>query len=279
MGNDYNTIDVNVCVNTKTGRDEGMIKALLFDLGGTLHTVKRTEESKILFCRHLHELLASHGIKTGLSPEELGDLLAVNSELYKHYSEETKRELPQPEIWSRWYLKELNIEPQRFAPFAEELSFLYDRERVINTPRPFLKETIETLHGMGIRMGIISNIISTTLVPLVLTEYGIAEYMECSIMSSVTGIRKPDPRIFEIAMEQMKITAAEMGYVGDTISRDVLGSRNAGLGLCVRIDNPSIAHRDAAFQGPDAPKADYVIKELNELPGIIQAVNGKAREE
>ena len=52
-----------------------MIKALLFDLGGTLHTVKRTEESKILFCRHLHELLASHGIKTDLSPEELGDLL------------------------------------------------------------------------------------------------------------------------------------------------------------------------------------------------------------
>ena len=73
----------------------------------------------------------------------------------------------------------------------------------------------------------------------------------------------------------MGVTAAETGYVGDTISRDVLGSRNAGLGLCVRIENPSIAHRDAAFRGPDAPHADYVIRELGELPGILAAVNGR----
>ena len=76
-------------------------------------------------------------------------------------------------------------------------------------------------------------------------------------------------------MDEMHAVPAETGYVGDTISRDVLGSRNAGLGLCVRIDNPSIAHRDAAFQGPDAPKADYVIKELDELPSILSEINGK----
>ena len=62
--------------------------------------------------------------------------------------------------------------------------------------------------------------------------------------------------------------------MGDTISRDVLGSRNAGLGLCVRIENPSIAHRDAAFQGPDAPRADYVIRELPELIPILSKING-----
>ena len=76
-------------------------------------------------------------------------------------------------------------------------------------------------------------------------------------------------------MRQMGTCAAETGYVGDTISRDVLGSRNAGLGLVIRIDNPLIAHRDAAFQGPDAPKADYVIKELDELPSILSEINGK----
>ena len=56
--------------------------------------------------------------------------------------------------------------------------------------------------------------------------------------------------------------------------RSALTPANAGLGLVIRIDNPAIAHRDAAFQGPDAPKADYVIRELNELLPILAKVNG-----
>ena len=252
-----------------------MIKALLFDLGGTLHTVQHSQESRRHFCVHLLGLLKEHGIVLDTEPETLDRLLAVNGEAYKHYSEQTLKELPQSEIWSRWYLKEFGLTPEALEPFAEELSFWYDRERVVNIPRPHLKETLSRLHDMGIRMGIISNIISTTLVPCVLKEYGIDDLMECVVMSSATGIRKPDARIFEEAMRQMGTCAAETGYVGDTISRDVLGSRNAGLGLVIRIDNPLIAHRDAAFQGPDAPKADYVIKELDELPSILSEINGK----
>ena len=224
--------------------ERGMIKTLMFDLGGTLHTVKRTPASRLRFCAHLIDILGRHGIPVTLSPQELDVMLAVNGD------------------------------EARLAPFAEEMSFLYDQERMENIPRPQLRETIEALHGMGIRLGVISNIISTTLVPYALKEYGIDRYMECVVMSSVTGIRKPDPRIFEIAMDEMHAVPAETGYVGDTISRDVLGSRNAGLGLCVRIDNPSIAHRDAAFQGPDAPKADYVIHELPELVPILSGING-----
>ncbi len=253
-----------------------MIRALLFDLGGTLHAVRHTADSRLNYCAHLLRILEEHGIVLDTDPEKLDALLAVNTEEYKHYSERTRRELPQPEIWSRWYLREFDVPEEQLAPFAEEMSFYYDRERLINTPRPRLKETMEELHAMGIRLGVISNIISTTLVPFVLKEYGIDGLMECTVMSSSTGIRKPDPRIFDIAMAEMGLTAAETGYVGDTISRDVLGARNAGLGLNVRIDNPSIAHRDAAFQGPDAPKADFVIHELYELPEIIRKVNGLA---
>jgi putative hydrolase of the HAD superfamily len=108
----------------------------------------------------------------------------------------------------------------------------------------------------------------------VLQEFGLRKFFPSIVESAVVGIRKPDPRIFEIAMNQMHAAATETGYVGDTISRDVLGSRNAGLGLCVRIDNPAIAHRDAAFQGPDAPRADYVIHELPELVPILSGING-----
>ena len=250
------------------------ITTLLFDLGGTLHTVKRTEEARLRFCSHLLQMLKDHGIAVSVDLESVDKMLTVNGEVYKHFGEQTLMELPQSVIWSQYYLKELHIDAQRLAPFAEELSFFYDQERMENIPRPQLRETMEALHGMGIRLGVVSNIISTTLVPYALKQYGIDQYMECVIMSSSVGIRKPDPRIFEVALKELNVTAAETGYVGDTISRDVLGARNAGLGLCVRIDNPAIAHRDAAFQGPDAPKADYVIHELPELIPILSGING-----
>ena len=76
-----------------------------------------------------------------------GHTVAVNGEEYKHWSEKSLRELPQPEIWSRWYLREFGLAPETLAPFAEELSFYYDRERVVNTPRPRLRETLLTKLG------------------------------------------------------------------------------------------------------------------------------------
>lgn len=251
-----------------------MITTVLFDLGGTLHDVRGTEESRLRFAAHLIRRLGQYGIVLDTTPEELNRQLRANAEAYKQRGERELTELAQDVIWSDWYLKEYGIGRERLAPIAEELSFLYDYERVENMRKPLLKETIEALHGMGIRMGVVSNIISTSLVPHVLNEYGIAQYMETVVMSSSAGIRKPDPRIFEIAMKNMGVTAAETGYVGDTISRDVLGARNARMGLVVRIENPSIAHRDAKFRGADAPQADFVIREFCELPDVIRRANG-----
>lgn len=250
-----------------------MISTLLFDLGGTLHDVHGTPESRRRFAEHLIRRLGQYGILLDTDPDTLAALLRKNAEAYKQRGERDYTELEQPVIWNEWYLKDFAIGEERLAPIAEELSFLYDYERVENMRKTRLKETIEALHELGIRMGIVSNIISTSLVPHVLNEYGIADYMECIVMSSGTGIRKPDPRIFTIAMEQLGVTPEETGYVGDTISRDVLGARNANLGLVIQINNPSIAHRDVNFRGADAPKPDYRIQELYEIPDIIRRIN------
>ena len=250
-----------------------MISTLLFDLGGTLHDVRGTQESRLRFAEHLIRRLDQYGIRLDTDAESLAAVLRTNAETYKHRGELDHTELSQPEIWNDWYLKDYSIGRERLEEIAEELSFLYDYERVENMRKKNLRETIETLHDMGIRLGIVSNIISTSLVPHVLNEYGISKYMECIVMSSSTGIRKPDPRIFEIALQEMGVSPEETGYVGDTISRDVLGSRNAHLALSIQIENPSIAHRDTAFHGADAPKPDYLIRELDEIPEIIRRIN------
>lgn len=247
-----------------------MLKAVLFDIGGTLHTVTNNETLRRAFARRLIDRLTVYDIYLDTTPESLAQTLHENAEAYKHWSEKSLVELPQAQVWNEYYLKEFHIGEERLAPIAEELSFLYDYERVCNKRRPYVKETMQALSEMGLRLGIISNIISTSLVPHILREYGIHNYMECIILSSEAGCRKPDARIFEIALEQLGLRADEMAYVGDTLSRDVIGARNANLGMVIQIRNPVVAHRDAHLDA-DAHKPDHLIDNLNEIPDLIRA--------
>lgn len=47
--------------------------------------------------------------------------------------------------------------------------------------------------------------------------------------SHLVGIEKPDPRIFQIALDALGVTAERSLYVGDTVRFDVIGARAAGL--------------------------------------------------
>ena len=249
-----------------------MIKAVLFDLGGTLHTNDSPPGRDLWFAKRLIDRLADYGIRLETSPEELAARLPVNSEEYKHLSEQTMRELPSAEIWNDFFLKEYAIGRERLEPIAEELSFLYDYERPLVMRRPHLKETMVTLHGMGLRLGMISNIISRSVVQHFLEEYDIAQYMDCVITSAATGIRKPSPEIFRVAERQLGLLPEELAYVGDTISRDVRGTRNAGWHTMIRVHAPQTAHRDIGLENAGF-EPDYRITDLAEIPAIIEKEN------
>ena len=249
-----------------------MIKAVLFDLGGTMHTSDSPAGWDIRYAARLLERLADYGISLELSPDALALMLKTTCEDYKRHSEQTLRELPADEIWSKYYLQGLGVSREALEPIAEELSFRYDYDRTRILRRPHLKQTEDTLRDMGIRMGVISNIISTSVVPHFLAEYGIEEAMECVVLSSVTGIRKPAPEIFRVAERAMNLKPEELAYVGDTLSRDVRGVRNAGWRCMIQIRNPSIAHRDRGLEHSGLVP-DYLIDDLAEIPAIIQKEN------
>lgn len=249
-----------------------MIRAVLYDVGGTLHRVHASPELAVQFSQQLLDRLEAAGIQISASAPALAALLRENAETYKHWSEQSQIELPASRIWNEFYLREFQIGEERLAPLVEELSVLYDAVRVRNEPRPHMRETICAIHEMGLIQGIISNIISTTFVPQLLEDYGIADMMSCVVLSSTAGVRKPSASIFQKAAEACGVPCSEMAYVGDTLSRDVLGCRNAGVALSIQIRNPSIAHRDTAFVGTGlAP--DVRIDDLSEIPAIIRAFN------
>jgi putative hydrolase of the HAD superfamily len=251
-----------------------VIKAVLFDAGGVLHTSSPDEAQERYFVRETLSTLAKQGQKIDAPPEEFIEKLKTRAKEYKRWSEKSLRELPGAEIWTSFFLKDFNPDPEKVAGCAEYLCYLYDGKKSKITPRPRLAETVETLRRMGMRQGIISNIISKTFVPECLRNYGIESFMECVIMSSVVGSRKPGPEIFKAATEALGLGAGECAFVGDRLSRDVIGAKNAGFGCMIQIRYESSITKDRAFEASGC-RPDFTIDDLAEIPPIIRGLKGE----
>ena len=212
------------------------------------------------------EVVVHHGGVCIAAIDEQDNILLVKQFRYPYGQELI--ELPPDVIWQKFFLKDFDIPTEKLAGLGEELCYMFDRYRKHIVKREGLKETLEALRQRGYRLGVISNIMSTTFVPRILEEHGIAQYFETITMSSVCGIRKPRPEIFEIALNEMRIGKEQAAYVGDTISRDVRGVRNAGWPLMIQIDNPRIYHKDEKYRGmgyePDV--------KIGSLPEVVTAV-------
>src|SRR5207245_2734772 len=80
-----------------------------------------------------------------------------------------------------------------------------------------------------------------------LDEAGRAPHLEFVIDSSVVGVAKPDPRIFELGLRAARTKPAETVYIGDSYFVDVVGARRAGLGAVLFDPARLWGERDCAI--------------------------------
>jgi putative hydrolase of the HAD superfamily len=83
------------------------------------------------------------------------------------------------------------------------------------------------LRARGLRLAVVSN--SDGRAEAHLVEGGVREGIEFVVDSQLVGIEKPDPRIFEIALDRMSVRADRALYVGDIRSVDEAGAQAAGM--------------------------------------------------
>lgn len=88
-------------------------------------------------------------------------------------------------------------------------------------------EVLQDLQGRGFQLGIISNFDSRLLA--VLQSLGLDPFFASVTISTQTGAAKPDRQVFQTALEQAQISAAEALHVGDSFSMDYQGAKRAGL--------------------------------------------------
>lgn len=249
-----------------------MLNTVLFDMGGTLEDVWNNQETQAAVMKALRERLLAYGLDPGCGPEDFENRVLAGLKAYKAWCAVGNLEKKPEEIWPDFYLAAFGFDREKLVPITEELANMWEVTFFHRELRPGVKEMLEALKARGYRLGVISNNASLYNVFNVLEEYGIRDYMEDVTVSSITGYRKPHPEIFRISLRQMRARAEECVYVGDTISRDVIGSKRAGFGKCVKIGSHLAAERDVGL-APDVEQPDVVITDIRELVPWLDAVN------
>lgn len=244
-----------------------MLKALIFDMGGTLEDVVHKPEFSLPCGKLLLGYLERHGIRFDLSPGDFMNHLEEQHKAYRTWAVDQNRELPPFDLWSQWFLKGMNYNPDRLRIIADNLAGLWELNYYHRSLRPEAPAMLRELEDMGFSLGIISNTSSHTQVIGSLHQYGIHHHFSAVYLSVTSGFRKPHPELFFAAARDLGVLPEECGYVGDTISRDVRGARLAGYAASLRIESMLSAGSDAGIK-QEGEEADYLIISLNEIPGI-----------
>lgn len=113
------------------------------------------------------------------------------------------------------------------AELAHDLRTTVSTRRLWSRVLPGVPHALERLRTLGLRLVVVSN--SDGSIERGLVEMGLAPYFDGVVDSTVVGFEKPDPRIFERALDLSRSAPARTAHVGDIYSVDVRGARAAGL--------------------------------------------------
>lgn len=93
---------------------------------------------------------------------------------------------------------------------------------------PEVLSALAALRAGGMKLGIVTNG-STEMQEQKIHQLGLTDLMDEVSISEREGLRKPDRRIFERALERLRVEPGEAWYVGDHPVVDIQGAFEAGL--------------------------------------------------
>jgi haloacid dehalogenase superfamily, subfamily IA, variant 3 with third motif having DD or ED/haloacid dehalogenase superfamily, subfamily IA, variant 1 with third motif having Dx(3-4)D or Dx(3-4)E len=101
----------------------------------------------------------------------------------------------------------------------------------------------------------------------VLKDFGIFDCFDTVVESAVVGIRKPDPKIFELGVNELNLPADEVVVIGDSYSKDIVPATKIG---CKTIWLKGLGWE----KDDDNATADNIIENFMELKSIFN-INGE----
>jgi YjjG family noncanonical pyrimidine nucleotidase len=112
------------------------------------------------------------------------------------------------------------------------------------------------------RLGIVTNGLSDVQRTRI-QRLGLVAHFEAVVISAEVGVSKPAPAIFDLAFEQLgRPDRSTALMIGDSLSSDMQGGRNAGIDTCW-------FHRAGTTAGDE--RVDHVITSLPQLLDVVRS--------
>jgi len=239
-------------------------ETVFFDMGGTLETLDFDAALRRAASENLYRFLQDSGLDPACPSEAFHTAVVEGLAAYKRWNVRSMEELPADRICSEFILKDFGFSEADLHPVSDDFMLRLETRFYDRRVRPEARGVLESLRDEGFKLGIISNVMSRGCVEFNLSRYGLLEFFDVLISSSAYGRRKPDPRIFLYAAQEIGSPPEWCVHVGDKTSRDILGAVRAGFGLSVRIEHPEI---DGAE--PREPAASAVV---DDLTGVVEVI-------
>ena len=233
-------------------------KALLFDINGTVSNIYTSESDEELY-RVTANFLKFHGVQ--ISP---GELKAFYFDLNRQQRHESPEQFPEFDVEKIFQsvIDEYGADAACDPGLAALAATVY-RAASMYLLEPYTGVTeVLTMMKKNYRLAAVSDGQSLWARPE-LRMAGLDKFFEFAIVSGDHGFRKPDKRMFELALEKLEIAPHEAVYVGNDMYRDVFGCKNAGLKSIFFKSNQG----EHSFAGAEP---DYIIYNFNELPRAVE---------
>jgi len=100
-------------------------------------------------------------------------------------------------------------------------------QQAMLAPRPGAIEVLAALRERRLAIGVLSD--CTDEIPILWSGSEYAPLVDCAVFSCEMGMRKPDPRMYQVVLEGLGTRPADALYVGDGGSSELTGALAAGL--------------------------------------------------
>lgn len=235
-----------------------MTRGIIFDVNGTLIDILTDEYHDDLY-RITAAFLSYSGVF--IEPEQL-------RERYFYLNREQRRRNPEefPEfdavrIFHDIIMDKIQLDEVTAGQYAVSAAQLFRAASLRKLQLyPGVKEIMEHLK-LHYRLAAVSDGQSAWALPE-LRRCQLEQYFSQVIISGDLGFRKPDKRIFDLALDALKLSPQEVIFVGNDMYRDIYGAHNAGMRTVFFKSNQG----DWEFRRVEP---DYIIYDFRELANAL----------
>jgi len=230
-----------------------MIKLIIFDLDNTLTDFMRMKDESI-------KAAVRSMVDAGLDfPES-----RIHEEIYRIYGEEG---IEYQKVFNKLLVDLIGHVDYRILA-AGIVGYRKAREAAL-VLYPHVNRTLLTLLKKGLKLAVISDA-PRQEAWMRLCYLGLHHMFDTVIAFEDTGERKPSPVPFRLTLERIGIEPAEALMVGDWPERDIAGASELGIHTVFARYGDTFETRESG--------ADYEIKDIFSLVGIVDELNGNKQE-